>query len=350
MDKEENKKKNHIVTLKDVAVLAGVSQPTVSRVINNDSSVKPLTVKKVKEAIEKLAYEIQPVHKRKGHRAPRRRPKRYLQKQIAVLTQLEPYLLHAPVYHRLLQRIEQALNQEDFNLIIKNLPKNQSWESIPNKLDGAILFNLDLSDLKLLQKLRSLPCVRVMGSTEKFDYFDHVTYECVIGDLAADYFIKHGHKTVACLGEEIGVRKQSFLKRCRSAGLVTYTDSGFSVEDESPRGHKPNFIEIYNAVEKLSKHEVLPTAIFTTSDTVAIGLHQILLAHPIMDIKKLCIIGVNNDYILDNLYPRPLSVDIQVESIADKAIERLFLRMKNPQDPIRQLYLTPVISDGANFP
>ena len=44
-------------TIKDVAKLAGVSFKTVSRVINNEDSVKPDTVARVRDAINQLGYQ-----------------------------------------------------------------------------------------------------------------------------------------------------------------------------------------------------------------------------------------------------------------------------------------------------
>lgn len=48
------------VTIKDVAKLAGVSIKTVSRVMNDEPNVRPVTSRKVREAIAKLAYEPNP--------------------------------------------------------------------------------------------------------------------------------------------------------------------------------------------------------------------------------------------------------------------------------------------------
>ncbi|CAM5217000.1 LacI family transcriptional regulator OS=Lysinibacillus sphaericus OX=1421 GN=LS41612_09740 PE=4 SV=1 [Lysinibacillus sphaericus] len=45
-----------LVSSKDVAKYAGVSQTTVSRVLNTPELVKPKTLKKVMEAIEQLNY------------------------------------------------------------------------------------------------------------------------------------------------------------------------------------------------------------------------------------------------------------------------------------------------------
>ena len=42
------------VTMKDVARLAGVGVGTVSRVVNNESGVKKVTLEKVQKAIKEL--------------------------------------------------------------------------------------------------------------------------------------------------------------------------------------------------------------------------------------------------------------------------------------------------------
>lgn len=45
-----------MVTLEDVAALAGVSRATVSRVVNGDSNVKAPTREKVERAVAQLGY------------------------------------------------------------------------------------------------------------------------------------------------------------------------------------------------------------------------------------------------------------------------------------------------------
>ena len=50
------KEKKKSITMKDVALEAGVSVGTVSRVINKEQGIKEVTLKKVQQAIEKLSY------------------------------------------------------------------------------------------------------------------------------------------------------------------------------------------------------------------------------------------------------------------------------------------------------
>ncbi len=52
---------NKIVTAKDVAILAGVSPATVSRVINNDKRISNETTNSVRYAVNKLGYKVNPL-------------------------------------------------------------------------------------------------------------------------------------------------------------------------------------------------------------------------------------------------------------------------------------------------
>ena len=54
-----------MATIKDIACLAGVSQATVSRVLNGDQtlSVSNATKKRIMEAAEELSYRKKPIRK-----------------------------------------------------------------------------------------------------------------------------------------------------------------------------------------------------------------------------------------------------------------------------------------------
>ena len=54
-------RKSHTVTVKDVALHAGVSTATVSRVLNGDPKVKADTAESVRDSIKELGYRMNQV-------------------------------------------------------------------------------------------------------------------------------------------------------------------------------------------------------------------------------------------------------------------------------------------------
>ena len=55
------------VTIQDIALAAGVSAATVSRVNNNHPKISPETVRKVREAAQRLGFQLRPFPTRLHH-------------------------------------------------------------------------------------------------------------------------------------------------------------------------------------------------------------------------------------------------------------------------------------------
>ena len=114
--------KNNI-TILEIAREAGVSPATVSRVNNNHPKISPETVRKVREASERLGFELRPFHLRQNHTTIRRR--KYRQMQIALLSRLPVTVLNAPIYSRVIRGVEEELSEHDYNMILRNFKCGQ---------------------------------------------------------------------------------------------------------------------------------------------------------------------------------------------------------------------------------
>ena len=336
------------MTSKDVAKLAGVSQATVSLVMNNHARISPETVLKVRGAARKLGYDPGNVNSRKGHRPKRRRPASYRKMQIALISQIKPMLFHTPVYSKVMHGIEDELGKLDYNLIIRNLPQEAPEKAIPRKVDGVILFHVHAmhESRKLLGKLREIPCVQIMGGVSENEFFDHVTYkENQIGKMAAEHLLSKGHRTLLYFGPTRNyLRHRTFMDAVKAGGASAYQiDGNFQAESREKQG--PNLSAIGKAVEELKRLPVLPTAIFTPVDVIVAGLYNVLRKHGLVPGKDVEVVGVNNDRILlDPLDPRPASVDIHAETVGRKAVERLLWRIDNPKGPLERMELEPEIA------
>ena len=259
-------------TSNDVAKFAGVSQPTVSRVINNHPGISPETVLKIRGAAKKIGYEPGRASIRKGHRPKSRRPASYRKMQVALITQVKPTLLDTPVYSKVLRGIEDELGKLNYNFIIRNLPEENPEEKIPHKIDGAILFHTPAMqhNKKLLRELRNIPCVRIMGDVSDKEFFDHVTYNNRnIGKIAAEYLLSKGHRKLLYLGYNPTTfffdRHQAFCSVINETGAKLFEIFSDGLVEESGKMQLPNVKSIGDAIEKMKRLPEIPTAIFPYS-------------------------------------------------------------------------------------
>ena len=334
----------------DVADIAGVSRSTVSLVFSNHPGISQTTVLKVREVAKRIGYKPGRASIRRGHRSRPSRPSRYRKMQVALISQVKSLWLQTPVYTKVLHGIEDELGKIYYNFIIRNLPQVNPEKAIPRKIDGAILFNVPSMEQneKLMRDLRRIPCVKIMGDISENEFFDHVSYNNhSIGKIAAEYLLSKGHKSFLLIEDKkittcfMRRRCMDFASAVRNAGAKIHEILGDNLLDESGKVQLPNVKNFGCAIEKMKTLET-PTAIFVPADIYVAGLYLTLRYHDIIPGKDVEIVGVNNDYhALNNLTPRPASVDIHPEAVGRKAVERLLWRMDNPKEPLDNILIEP---------
>lgn len=340
-------------TSTDVARIAGVSQPTVSLVMNNHPRISPATVLKVREVAKRIGYKPGSSTARCGHRPKPRRPSSYRKMQVALISKVKPLWLQTPVYSKILQGTGDELGKINYNFIIRNLPEENPEQAIPHKIDGAILFAMGtIFSPLLLKELRRIPCVRIIGESVENDFFDHLTYNNgSIGPIAAEYLLSKGHKVLLYMGRENDAgcadfnRRSGFMSAVRKAGAVAYEILSDDFIDETGKMQLPNMKTLGNAVDRFLHLPRRPTAIFASADIIVVGLYHSLRHYDIIPGRDVEIVGVNNDSILLNHFsPRPASVDIHSEAVGRKAVERLLWRIDNPKEPLGKILLEPELA------
>ena len=334
----------------EVAALAGVSQATVSRVINNHPGISPATVKAVKKSIEALGYDPGHVNTRMGPRSRRHRPSTYRRQQVALLYHRKPSLLHAPVFARLMAGIEDELRRIAYNLILRTLPVGEVFRDawIPRKIDGAILFYArEEENSGLLRHVRRMPCVNVLGVPGENELFDRITCDNErIGTLAGEHLMSKGHTRLVVMEPGSNpfdtVRSQAFMAAAKHAGAESVDCVHDDFLDESRDVQLPNLDAFHRAITKMKQLPQLPTAIFAESDMIAVGLYRTLGDHGIAPGEDVEIVGVNNDCsLIDHLTPRPASIDNRTAEIGRKAVEQLLWRIDHPKEPLATILVEP---------
>jgi len=363
-----------MITIQDVANHTNLSTATVSKVVNRRPDVGADTVAMVEEAIAALNYQPRRPGRPSGRRGKAANVRR--SNRIALLVPGIPRSqINSPVYMDVLHGVEAAVRAADKSFVLSHLEPGRPCPKplFSQKVDGVILFG-PVSDKRLVSRLRSVPCVQVMGRIEREGGWDQVSYDnSRLGEIAAAYLLERGHRRVAFLSSNdkaphLVERGTVFGEAVRAAGgmctelidnsLLVDTGSIQQVnreclsqlidrlfEDQSSgHGQPPDGKDIPSLP---SGNTCSPTAVFLVADILAPAVHGELQRRGVVPEHDIDIISCNNErMILSHLHPRPAIIDIHAERVGQKAVEQLLWRMEHPGAPRATIALEPTLVQG----
>ncbi|WP_203566506.1 LacI family DNA-binding transcriptional regulator [Aestuariimicrobium ganziense] len=246
------------VTSHDVAALAGVSQPTVSRALREAPGISPATRQRVREAADRLGY----VPSAAGRALSLGRTGR-----IGLLvTDLDN-----AYYPLLIEPVHRALAARDHELVLQaggGTPARVAERVLASGLDGVLMTSTtEGSDLPDELRRRGVPCVCLQRGTPGADLVDVDPTEALtelVGGL-----LDQGHQRVAVLSGPSDT--STGLERARVVRDVM-DDRGIEV----PTGwwrELPFTLEAgQQAGHDLLSADPRPTAVVCASDLLALGV------------------------------------------------------------------------------
>ena len=266
------------VTSSDVAKAAGVSQATVSMVLNRKYNVSfsKETIQKVEQAAEEMGYEIPKRKKRKESRK---------EKLIVVFC---PNLTN-PYYVMLLQGIETRAKEQGFGLFICNTQRElkmeerylkMMWELKP--LGIIYTCNPSRCFMELVEELAEhIPIVVVNNQNERLNVDAVELDNSKLGRLMARHLLELGHRKVAYIAPPLTTRQkqrskrvEGFLKEFESRGLKQNVI--IKAADEKIDMSVPNIDSEYkigyDLTKELLREQNDVTAIVGLNDMIAFGI------------------------------------------------------------------------------
>jgi LacI family transcriptional regulator len=98
-------------------------------------------------------------------------------------------------------------------------------------------------------------------------------------------------------------------------------------------------------VQELRSSADKPTAVFVGSDDLMVRVFNRLRQQGYESGKDVDLIGCNNDkQYMDQMHPRPATINIKLDMVGERAIEQLLWRMSHPSDVAQaQLLIKPEI-------
>lgn len=307
-----------MATIKDIAEKAGVSQSTVSRVLNLDEtlSVSENTRSRIFRIAEDLHYQ------KKSHKtAPQ--PVEDSHKIVIFEWYTREEELDDLYYYAIrigLERQAQELGYEIIRIFSKD-----DW-SLMKEADGIIA--LGKFSPKTIQDLESYgkPLIFVDSNTL---YLGH---SCVTTDLedsvimVLDHFLEKGHEEIGLLvGREqtadatplqMDPRQRTFQQYLTAKGF--YQERFVAVGEFSTESG-------YQLMEQLIQGlgNDLPTAFFMASDALAVGALRSLQEHQIAIPDRVSIISFNDTSIAKYVFPALSTVTVYTEEMGKQAIQML---------------------------
>lgn len=257
-------------SLKDVALLAGVSMKTVSNVVNDYPFVTPETRAKVQRAIEALDY----------------RPNlsaRLLRGGRTGLVALAVPEIGAPYFAELAEIVVQQAKNYGWTVLIDQTFGDRETERLvaegikSHLVDGLIVSPLTLTAEDIEQRRVTTPLV-LLGERLTSAPVDHVTIDNVAGARAAtEHLIGLGRNRIAAIGSQPGLpgtaalRLKGYRQALRRAGLPY--DKGLVAP--AANYHR---LDGSTAMRELLLLEDEPDAVFCFNDTLALGAIRTLLS------------------------------------------------------------------------
>jgi len=321
--------------IKDIARETGLSITTVSRVLNGKAEQYRISEKSQRKVL-KAAKELN-----------------YLPNQIAVNLRLGKShtialiipSLNNPFFAVIASEINSILRELRYITILSDsderieIEKDIIEQVISRNVEGLIVAPCggEWAHIKRLYE-QGLPliCIDRYFENAGLPYVSTDNYDGAYN--ATRYLIENGHSNIACIqgvkeSTPNKLRIKGFIKAMKEAGINSYTITGdaFSVQNG------------YLETKLLLRQKVLPTAIFTLSNTIAMGCMKALKEENLNIPGDISLLTFDNHPYLDYLSTPLTCVAQPVNDISKIAIKLLFSQLKKTEMIMHQILLKPKI-------
>lgn len=316
------------VTLKDIAIRAGVTSATVSMVINNKPNISESTRKKVLKIAKELNYY------------PNVIARGLATKKSNAIGVIVPNLASSFVV-RILQGIKSTNRDLEytvqlFDTVGQRENESQLFQRLARerRIDGVILISSHVTEEELqVFAQESVPSIIVARRCEHLDSV-YVNNEQGAYD-ATEYLINKGHREIACvMSDKAGVptenRQNGYLKALKKHGLTFRNELLFVVENE-------NIEDGSNVFKKIRELSPMVTAVFVPAgDMVAIGIIKAAKHSGVKVPDDLAVVGYDDLPAAEVIEPMLTTIRQPKLEMGDYAINMIVDKIEGREIGIKQ--------------
>ena len=322
------------MTMKEIAKLADVSQPTVSRVINGNSDVNEEIAKRVRKVIEDVNY------------VPNKAAQT-LKRSQSYLIGISVSQIYDPFFVELIDALELKLREKGYNIILHNSRYNPltEWDNVQNfvarQVDGIIIVPIGSMNAGRIRKL-NIPTAVITQISEDFDSvgLNHVQ----AGKLTGEYFIHHGHRKFGYIGSLREDKFTGFASALYENGFEFDPKNYIELSDDSTT----NYLIRQDIDRYLSRHTKLDfTCVGTYNDTSAVEFMKAARERGIRIPEDISVIGFDDTYLSKIM--GITSVHQPITQMVENTIELLGNRIsKNAPAGIVKIQMEPTLIERSS--
>lgn len=339
-----------MATMRDVAILAGVSTATVSHVVNGSKKISPETTERVLRAISQVNYK------------PNTLAKSLRMGQTHTIGILVEDIRGLPV-SGIVSGISETLAKGGYKTILYDLHLLEKlynqYEQIgtyrqrineglnflqSSDVDGIIYVAMHDRHLDYLFDPMDTPLVFAYSHGTETDTY--VTYSN--RDSAADmirYLLNKGHERIAV----IAGHPHSYPTAQRLLGVqMALQQTGLALPQEYIQYGNWEYESGKEQTRKLLKLDPLPTAIFAMNDLMAAGCMAELMSAGLRIPDDMAVAGFDNREIAAYLQPSLTTVALPTTEIGTEAALRIIDMISNPSPhPVRKIIRCSIIERNS---
>jgi LacI family transcriptional regulator len=328
-------------SIKEVALKAGVSIATVSRVLNDKGPVAVETRSRILAAIEQLRY------------VPHGAARSLITNQTDTIGVLLPDL-YGEFFSEVIRGIDLAARRSGFHVLISGFHSDRAeieavLRALRGRVDGLIVLSPDVDAQSLRRNLpETLPVVLLNTPVEG----DGADFDAINLDNHGGAFamVRHlaglGHRRIAFIrGPEENADARERLRGYRDA-LLSLEIAG---EEALELGGDFSEESGYRAGQRLLALEPRPAAVFAANDSMAIGCLFALREAGAQVPGDIALAGFDDIPIARYITPSLSSVHVPIAELGTRAMERLLhaVDSKNGHERRQETVATTLVVRGS---
>ena len=326
------------VSIKDVAKKAGVSISTVSKALNDKSSVSSSTIERIKQTAEDMGY------------VPNSRARVFATKetkQIVFVADIpKDTAFYNPHIFEIIMGLQHSVSKSGYSLIVESVEKKEALEYISslykkNMADALVVHaSIITKRLESLIVKSNLPHL-IIGQPDYQSTLSWIdTDNTLSGAIAIRHLLKKDYYPVAF----VGGKADDMISLHRFEGAEReLKQNNLSFEEQYVLSTSSTIVSGMNAAKKILKMEKPPRSVLCANSVIAFGMMQELRNQKIKVPKDVAVMTFDRYPFSDFTEPRVTSVDMNMYEIGEEAGSILIKNLSHPNLRIQTFTSEPCI-------